>query len=271
MDSSGLLLIVFYFLSSFFHSQADDGDYSNKSVNPTQEGSSQHSKKEPPIGSKIRNGVKAGKDEFPYIVAVSHSNNPNEIYSAGVIIDSKWILTAEHVMRQGRTRGQHYITPNYDNKASGTGRRKRYAVVGYFCPKGREGDIGLMELRQEIPFNQDPFKFQKIQMIDSNRKLDPKRKITVAGWGFMNISFPLGPQYPEGASPSDLMKTDVQLRPDSDCSSHPYFNAPKLFCTTGQIQGTCNGDSGGPLVIKNGGNSGDILVGLVSGGGQYCK
>ncbi|XP_074603956.1 hypodermin-A-like [Brevipalpus obovatus] len=266
------ILIVFCFrLSSSLYSHDDEHKNSSKSVNSTDENSVQHPKKDPPTGSKIRNGVKAKKDEFPYIVAISHSNNPNQIYGAGTIVGPEWILTADHVLRIGLKEGMHYVTPKYDNKVSEVEKGKKYQVLEYFCPKDTRADIGLMKLKETLPLNQEPYKFEKIHMIESNRKLDPHKNITVVGWGYLGYNTSRGDTLPEPTDASDLMTTDVQLRPDSECSSYSHFLDSKHFCVTGTSRGTCRGDSGGPVVIKNGSNPGDMLIGVVSGGSRYCN
>lgn len=284
MNIKKFSFIVFCFHpSSLLLSLADEWRNSTRSVSSTGETSTQYSRtnstgetsthhlrREAPPSSKIRNGEKAGKDEFPYIVAIGHQNN-SIIYSAGVIVGPKWILTAEHVIRQGMADRKHQITLNYGNRVSDIENGTKYQVSEYFCPKDYGGDIGLMKLKEAIPLNQEPHKFQKINMIGSNHKLSQEINMTVVGWGYINISKEYPVEYAIGAEASNLMKVDIQLRPDNECRSYSRFSAPKHFCTTGEERGTCKGDSGGPVVIKNGNSSGDTLIGLVSGGSGYCE
>lgn len=232
-----------------------------------------------PKPSPIIDGEKAGKEEFPYIVSISDSKMLPEFgLAGGVIVGSEWILTAYHVVRDivGSGKAEILITPKYGNERKDLENqtRKRYHGKEYFCPPDtgfHKNDLALVRLKESIPLNQEPYKFEKIQIIEADKRLDDKQRLTIAGWGaqkmihiFWPVGFPVVSDY--------LLKAEIEVRPDSVCYENFWFlySAPGKFCASSKGQDSCMGDSGGPVVLRNG-KSGDILVGIISSGSPLCK
>lgn len=217
-----------------------------------------------PSGSYIIDGQKAGKEEFPYIVALSAEAEEEYIFGAGVIIEPQWVVTAHHLIESSYARYKSglLVIPKYDNRRSIMKKKKKYQVAKYFCSKDRDGDLALIKLREPIPLNQEPHRFDKIEMIEGDRKLNPKTQIIIIGWGLTESEHPA----------EHLMKVDAQVKPDGECSLYTLFHGPKHFCATdgsGGIKGSCRGDSGGPVIVRD--KSKDTLIGIVSGGSPDCR
>ncbi|XP_074604121.1 kallikrein-4-like [Brevipalpus obovatus] len=223
----------------------------------------------PPKPSTIYNGEIAGKYEFPYIVAISNVTLETYLYAAGVIINSKWIITAKHVARNGYLGDGIVVTPKYDNERTNLKEKLKYLVIDYFCPQHSVfADIALMKLKKELPLERGPTKFKKIRLIQANHRLHTNEIVTVAGWGFVNAT--KGPGPISGTVSNDLRKADIKVRPEGECAPYDRFSSPEKFCSSGDSKGVCYGDSGGPVVIRGESPSKDILVGIVTGGGKRC-
>lgn len=260
-----IIVALWFYTSSSKQSKEPGRGSSNKIAKETvTKAAGRISNQSVPISQRIIGGERAGQNEFRYIVAISDTLN-REFNGAGAIIAPQWILTAWHVFDAAtKKRGANMlVTPKYDNRASVNRHKKRYIASEYFCPRRGgffNGDLTLVKLREPIPLNRNPYRFDRIQMIEADRRLDLRRKVTIVGWGRDKLHSYVPSEF--------LLKVDVNVTPNRQCQY-----APGKFCTIGgkfgQTQGSCHGDSGGPVVIRNG-NS-DILVGLVSGGADTCQ
>ncbi|XP_074596496.1 prothrombin-like [Brevipalpus obovatus] len=219
-----------------------------------------------PEPGAIMYGTDAGEDEFRYMVAMVAFDNRkkiDDVYSAGSILDERWIITARHVVINPDTKmiENFEVVPKYGNKIEKitSSKSKRYKMSKIFCtPPEDDADLALLKLSEPIPLKKSPDYFEKVLLPN---KMNWSLDIWAAGWGF---------KHGIGSSKFDaaitLQKGKLYNLSEQCSSSCKVFHIK----ATNKVA-TCIGDSGGPAIIRNQGTSGDELVGVISGGKQFCQ
>jgi len=201
---------------------------------------------------KIINGIKSPTGAWPWMVAlVDGSDNYNDQFCVGALINSKWVVTAAHCVD----------TPPFEvllgvSNLSETGVRIKvknvYVHPEYFSSTGLlVPDIALLEL--EVETSQTP-----IQLYTGISLLEGVNA-TIIGWGATN---------PDGTGfPYDLMQAQIPIVSQQKCNNAYDGIITDYEVCAGYDHGgtdTCAGDSGAPLMIYEDGEW--KLAGITSWG-----
>ena len=215
---------------------------------------------------RIVGGSDASIEDFPWQVYFASG-----IYMCGgSIISSKWILTAAHCTKDSVNNpipaSEMYVIVGATNPYS-LSQGKRYYVKSYtahvdYDPNLLVNDLALLELYEEIDF-ENAEAIQLITKQDSiNGATDPGVMSTVSGWGITDpyhITFPDQLQQVEVPIVSNSTAAFVWGRLKPSILMAGYRNSSK---------DACSGDSGGPLVVEADGTK--KLAGVVSFGSSTC-
>lgn len=233
-----------------------------------------------PLPSPIVNGDLADEDEFRYIVAIRQREY--DFYAAGSILDSRWILTARHVVVEQYDDPESdyfnisqmdpvFVYPKYDNNLTHFYRKVPYPVKNLFCYPfpddndvfSSDADLALLQLEYPIPLGNESFyKFVKIdinlQFLDFDRdRID----LIAAGWGSM---------VPDQEGQTNYLRKAKYKSEPVNLFETPEYRPYQQFMMNNPRQGICDGDSGGPIVMRDS-NGQDILVGIVSYAPFECE
>ncbi|XP_074599626.1 serine protease filzig-like isoform X2 [Brevipalpus obovatus] len=221
------------------------------------------------LGSRIIGGRPAYYGEVPFQVIVKE----NKIFGlsrqekcGGVIISSRWILTAAHCQRgwMGSLRvilGRHEKHENGDQDQTMVELPvKRVIVHPDFSYQYLANDIALVELEHPIEFNDNT---QPICLPSEYDDFSGEMG-TISGWGKINIT--------NGRKPRKLQVAQVPIMNPKDCMEmfmkrgirrNIYDTMVCAGYSAGGID-SCSGDSGGPLMVERDGLW--VLAGIVSHG-----
>lgn len=216
---------------------------------------------EPVVPSKILGGVEAKNGDWPWIVALLNSVEPDVYqaqYCSGVLIDEYWVLTAAHCV-EGRTAGAIDVAIGAFDLQAFTGTRSTvsYIVVHpQYNSNLLQNDIAL--LRLVAPSSQ-----ARISLFagESDESVPPPlvgEMTTAIGWGMADGS---SWYYPE-----KLRQVDLPVVDNSFCNAMYTTDLIASQICAGYNEGkdVCNGDSGGPIMSYIDGEW--LHVGLVSYG-----
>lgn len=209
----------------------------------------------------IINGEPANAEAFPFYVALNQNGNLDGHRCGGVLINSRWMLTAAHcnaapLLHHDVLIGLKKYGPDVEFFERATP-EKIFIHEHYRAPDTQDtnSDIALIKFKKEVSSTT----FAQLDGIDDNIYLSAGKKLTVIGFGLTE----------KGKVSPDMLKTEITIFDDVNCiklpSEYPLTKFdPKLSLCAGQLTGgTANGDSGGPLMAQN--SKGEyILVGLVS-------
>ncbi|XP_017731996.1 PREDICTED: kallikrein-12 isoform X2 [Rhinopithecus bieti] len=196
---------------------------------------------------KIFNGTECGRNSQPWQVGLFEGTS---LRCGGVLIDSRWVLTAAHCSGRYWVRlGEHSLSQlDWTEQIRHSG----FSVThpGYLgASTSHEHDLRLLRLR--LP----------VRITSSVRPLPlPSDCATagtechVSGWGITN--------HPWNPFPDLLQCLNLSIVSHATCSEvYPGRITSNMVCAGGVPgQDACQGDSGGPLVC------GGVLQGLVSWG-----
>lgn len=197
---------------------------------------------------KILGGVEAKSGDWPWIVALLHSSEP-DMYQAqfcsGVLIENSWILTSAHCVYE-RTATQVNVAVGVFDLSTFSGNRipvKNIRIHPQYNSSSIRNDIALLELSQPVD--------QPIITLfsgESKENISPSllgKMLTAIGWGMA-----------DGANnwyyPEKLRQVNLPVVANSFCND--IYSTPlaaSQICA-GYYEGkdVCNGDSGGPIVIQ---------------------
>ncbi|XP_037725238.1 trypsin alpha-like [Drosophila subpulchrella] len=204
---------------------------------------------------RIIGGSSIEIEEAPWQVSLQYQGRH---YCGGSIYSRDIIITAAHCrFMQGRRLEAEDFEIRVGSALSGSGGKliKVAAIKSWepYVNNSATGDIAVMRLSEPLEFNN---KVQTIPLAEKNPAAGSPAFLS--GWGATTEPYFMNYMYP-----SDLQGIRLQIY-------LPIF-AEKLFPSLQNVvyagsfgQTSCSGDSGGPLVVNQ------QLVGVVSGGPQYC-
>lgn len=189
---------------------------------------------------RIIGGSTANITERPYQAAIYVNGTFN---GGGVIIGSRWILTAAHVVRN-QSADKIQIYTGYTNLNNATTRSAAKRVIIHnkyeYNPTSDWNDIALIELMVPLQLN---VAARKAINISTSTSYSKGTVAVTSGWGFRSTN--------GSASTSQLYKTNVTIQ---SCNNQVIIAEPSNNMPF-------RGDSGGPLTIST--SSGDLLIGIV--------
>ncbi|KAF7263934.1 hypothetical protein GWI33_000889 [Rhynchophorus ferrugineus] len=243
---------------------------------------------------KIYGGQKAQLDEFPWMALVEYlkPNGQKGFYCGGVLINSKYILTAAHCLK-GKDLpknwqivsvrlGEYNTDTDVDCVVTKNNRQlcappavnvpveDRIAHEEYQPQDiNQYHDIALLRLAREVKFSDyiRPICLPRVPTLLSKSYVN--KNLIVAGWGKT-----------ENRSESNIkLKLEVPVKSDSVCTNtytraRVQLNGDYQICAGGRSgQDSCRGDSGGPLMTLDTSGGSEInwySIGVVSFGPSPC-
>uniref|UniRef100_A0A672KQA9 Coagulation factor VII, like n=1 Tax=Sinocyclocheilus grahami TaxID=75366 RepID=A0A672KQA9_SINGR len=181
----------------------------------------------------------------------------------GVILDSRWILTAAHcVWEKDPTLLQVTVGEHIRGKDEGTEQIRKVSKVfihPWYNHSSTDSDIALLRLLS--PIRLDPFAIS-VCLPPANgtfgRTIGAIRMSTVSGWGRLAQS---------GLPSPVLRRLEVQGVSLDECRTKSDLKVTRNMLCAGFIEGShdsCQGDSGGPLATRY--KNTWFLTGIVSWG-----
>ncbi|XP_029055959.1 chymotrypsin-1-like [Osmia bicornis bicornis] len=195
--------------------------------------------------------IVGGKDapigKFPYQVSLRKGGNH---FCGGSIIDSRWILTAAHCVRNENNPKAitvHTAT-NLLSSAGDSYTPDKIIANRKFNMLTLTDDVALIRVDRNIVFND---LVQTIPLAKGSNTYEGS-SCTLTGWGTLRAN---------GNLPNKLQYIDLLVETQAKCKKVHIQVKDSHICTfTKYGEGACNGDSGGPLV------SNGVQIGIVSFG-----
>ena len=217
---------------------------------------------EPAVSSKILGGVESKNGDWPWIVALLNSGEPDVYqaqYCSGVLIDEYWVLTAAHCVEK-RTSGSIDVAIGAFDLQTFTGARSKVSYIRVhpqYNSNLLQYDIAL--LRLSVPSSQPQIILFAGYSVESVSPSLIGEMTTAIGWGMADVSSSW--YYPE-----KLRQVNLPVVENSFCNNIYGTNLIGSQICAGYFEGkdVCNGDSGGPIMSYIDGEW--LHVGLVSYG-----
>ena len=223
---------------------------------------------------RIWNGIRAGKNQFPYHVVIKREEGDH--FCGGTILDNYWVMTAAHCIHTMEP-GIHY---NVSLRGQFGGHSPFFpwdsdivfnTVIIHkdYCRLERRAvnDIALLKASKKIISKDPSLVVNRIQIPEQNEEFRSGR-VVVTGAGL----------YEEWNRRSyHLRFVELQLITDQDCmerwkddQTNPslWFTSEGMICAgvdpdDPRVVDICPGDSGGPLVYKRPDGT-KVVVGIAS-------
>ncbi|XP_033016102.1 complement factor I [Lacerta agilis] len=209
---------------------------------------------------RIVGGFTAGKDEFPWQVAIKDERTA--VNCGGVYIGGCWVLTAAHCVRESRAH-TYQVWTGMLNTVVQEGIIEAFQVVKVivhekYNTKTYENDIALLELKPKDTNSPTCYPRDSLPVCVPWSKYMFKggHQCKVSGWG-LNKEF---------SRQFDLKWGYIYLMENcSEIYGNRYFEGMECAGTHDGSVDSCKGDSGGPLVCFDSNNVGYVW-GVVSWG-----
>ncbi|CAD5125958.1 DgyrCDS14141 [Dimorphilus gyrociliatus] len=208
---------------------------------------------EKPKGGRIVGGWEARENEFPYQISLRNFGSHS---CGGVILNSRWVLSAAHCIRSGSATGLTVVAGAHI-RSQPLASEQTSAITqvinheDWQSPIARANDISLLRLTTPFTLNENvaPACAPRTSSYDGNT-------VTISGWGST---------FSGGRVTDELRYTNVVVTPDSQCSTaYPGQIDESMICAAASGRDTCQGDSGGPMAYNNNGKF--EVIGLTSWG-----
>ncbi|KAG5896191.1 hypothetical protein JTB14_016965 [Gonioctena quinquepunctata] len=234
-------------------------------------------------GDKIRNGINASLNEFPWMALLSYRSRSGPEFKCGAsIINERYILTAAHCISNlndpllGVRVGEHNILTRTDCEIQPNGRRKcagpvQDLAIEEIIPHPRfnatviYNDIGLLRVSR---MNLNVENVRPVCLPIGDSRDAQFRFASVTGWGVTD----------SGQSSMVLQKVELPIVSLEDCqniyrSERKAYITYRNLCAGGRDnKDSCPGDSGGPLQAAAylNDNTRYVQQGVVSFGPRFC-
>lgn len=226
------------------------------------------------ISWKILGGISAALGEFPWMAAISYSNDDSTFDCGGTIISDYYILTAAHCTPTRRPPvkvrlGKVTLLTNDDDAIPVDLKIQEIIRHPDYKASTKKNDIALIRVAERIEFTDN---IRPACLQTNVHDVLPNTELFVTGWGSTSAERTL--------RPAVLLKTNVTSMPLSACNAtlseyNRQVNHPSLrsgisdsqFCAYDPKarNDACQGDSGGPLQTFSSPAIGTV-VGVVSFG-----
>lgn len=214
----------------------------------------------PAVQARVIGGDPVDPDDWPSMAALLDVGTPNRRsaqFCGATVVDTSWILTAAHCVKDRTAGSIDVLTGQYDLGPSTGGQLLGVAEIRIH-PSYRPERHDLALLRLDRPTSAPA---QPLATPADAALWQPGDRVTVTGWG--NID-------PDRARyPTRLREAEMPVVADGICDQiyGDAFSASLMLCAgllaTGGVD-ACQGDSGGPLVARRQG--GWVQVGITSWG-----
>ena len=216
------------------------------------------------VSTRIVGGYEAQPGAWPWMVGLVYSGYDiyHGQYCGGVLISSKWVLTAAHCV-DNQSIFDFYIVSGIHDLIADSGNRfdvKQIIQHPGFSSDKNDYDYALVELTTNAP--QTPIAIYSGLSFGGADKSLTGEIVTVIGWGSTS---PSGKIYP-----NKLQQVELPVISNATCNeAYPSEITDNMICA-GYAEGgkdSCFGDSGGPLMARIDGEW--VHAGVVSWG-QGC-
>ncbi|MGL4860721.1 MAG: S1 family peptidase [Enterobacteriaceae bacterium] len=188
----------------------------------------------------ISGGQNAISGEFPFFAAIArHQESPSKdnIYCGGVLINFRWVLTANHCVENKEVKDIRVILGKYTLLTTTPG-EITLSVERVFSYHGWESDtdLALIRLAQDAPMVFEPIEFEPAVLTHTGLVG------TVVGFGRITTQ----------SKPAQLQKLQVPIVSDESCSFPQYRIDHNIQFCAGYFHtsvSTHHGDSGGPFIF----------------------
>jgi len=208
------------------------------------------------VGEQVYGGIEMPRIERPWLVGIRAARASNS-FCGGALIAPTWVLTAAHCGPNNArfvSIGSQFLRGERDGERI---RVKRAIVHPQYVDPFEGNDFMLLELERASVYPP----VAVIRSHESSQFGRPNAIATAMGWGAT-----------ETADNSDQrLKVKLRVWDTAICERTIGFDIhdQSSLCAGGELnRDSCQGDSGGPLVQNIPGTFFDVLIGVVSFGGD---
>lgn len=197
---------------------------------------------------------------------VSLQDEDGDEYRGGSILGDRWILTAQHCVRDdyGNIEKPHFVVAGVTALSDSANRQVRHVATDHdvipfpgYQSSAMDKDVALLRLSTPLDLSGPDAKAIPFATAvdESSRVTTPGVVARATGWGRLTVN---------GPSADTLQTVDLLLLSNSAAqAAYPdYVITPDMIGAAALGKSTCKGDSGGPLTVPYGDSR--VLVGVNS-------